>query len=47
MKKGKNKTRRARQDIMRSITRNSRRKARQQTEGYDPKRYDKPVSEER
>jgi len=46
MKKGKSKTRRARQDIVRSTARNARRKARQQTEGYDHRQYDTPQREE-
>lgn len=44
--KGKSRTRAVRRDLLRSQAANARRKARQQTKGYDPKRYDKPISEE-
>ncbi len=46
MKKGKSRTRKARNDIMRSNANNARRKARQQAKAYDQKRYDGNQSEE-
>ncbi len=48
MKKGKSRNRQARVDILRRDVANARRKARRQPagKGYDPKRYDKPLSEE-
>ncbi len=44
MKKGKSRTRRARANIVR---RDAARTRREVGRGYDPKRYDKPVSEDR
>lgn len=46
MKKGKSRTRCARQNVMRSTTQNARCKARQQTTGYDHHQYDTPQREE-